>query len=67
MALIREGDEAHLIDAWRYLGTATSDEEIATLVAAGRPGLDRDTYKLLARHVARMTPLSSNRSAPPED
>jgi DNA polymerase-3 subunit epsilon len=29
-ALIREGDEAHLIDGWRYLGTAKSDEETTT-------------------------------------
>jgi len=57
-ALIREGDEAHLIDAWRYLGTARSDEEIQALLDAGRPPFDRDTYKILAKHVAKMIPLS---------
>jgi DNA polymerase-3 subunit epsilon len=57
-ALIREGDEAHLIDGWRYLGTATSDEEIDTLLAAGRPQFDRDTYRILAKYVAKMIPLA---------
>ncbi len=57
-ALIREGDEAHLIDAWRYLGTARSDEELQALLDAGRPPFDRDTYKILAKHVAKIIPLS---------
>ena len=56
--LIREGDEAHLIDGWRYLGTVQSDEEIHVLLAAGRPQFDRDTYRILAKYVARMTPLT---------
>ena len=57
-ALIREGDEAHLIEGWRYLGTARSDEELNTLLAAGRPQFERDTYKILAKYVARMIPLT---------
>ena len=57
-ALIREGDEAHLIDGWRYLGTVQSDEEIHALLAAGRPQFDRDTYRILAKYVAKMTPLT---------
>ncbi len=56
-ALIREGDEAHLIDAWRYLGTARSDEELHALRAAGHPPFDRDTYKILVKYVAKMIPL----------
>ena len=57
-ALIREGDEAHLVDSWRYLGTVRSDEEIHALLAAGRPQFDRDTYRILAKYVAKMTPLT---------
>ncbi|MGB8545580.1 MAG: ethanolamine utilization protein, partial [Azonexus sp.] len=57
-ALIREGDEAHLIDGWRYLGSARSDEELNTLLAAGRPQFERDTYKILAKYVAKMIPLT---------
>lgn len=56
-ALIREGEEAHLIDGWRYLGSARCEEEIHALLDAGRPQFDRDTYKILAKHVARMVPL----------
>ena len=56
-ALIREGEEAHLIDGWRYLGTARSDDELAALLDAGRPPFDRDTYKILAKYAGRLTPL----------
>jgi DNA polymerase-3 subunit epsilon len=56
-AVIREGDEAHLIDSWRYLGTARSDEEISELLASGRAQFDRDTYRILAKYTNRMTPL----------
>jgi len=57
-ALIREGDEAHVIDGWRYLGTAKSDADIHALLDAGRPAFDRDTYKILAKHVGRMQPIA---------
>lgn len=57
-AIIREGDEAHLIDGWRYLGTARSDEELNALLAADRPQFDRDTYKILVKYVAKMMPLA---------
>ncbi len=56
-ALIREGDDAHLIDGWRYLGTARSDEELHALRAAGRPQFDRDTYRILTKYMAKMIPL----------
>ena len=57
-ALIREGDEAHLIEGWRYLGTARSDEELHALRDTPRPAFDRDAYKLLAKYVGKMVPLS---------
>lgn len=57
-ALIREGDEAHLIEGWRYLGTARSDEELHALLDNPRPAFDRDAYKLLAKYVGKMVPLS---------
>lgn len=56
-ALIREDEETHVVDGWRYLGTARSDNDIAALLAAGRPPFDRDIYKILAKHVGRMVPL----------
>jgi DNA polymerase-3 subunit epsilon len=65
-ALIREGDEAHLIDGWRYLGTVSSDEDIHALLAAPRPPFERDTYKILAKYVGKMTPLQM-KQPPPEE
>jgi DNA polymerase III subunit epsilon len=56
-AIIREGDEAHLVEGWRYLGTARSDAEMHTLLEAPRPPFDRDTYKILSKHVGRMNPI----------
>ena len=56
-AVIREGDEVHLIAGWRYLGTAKAEAELAELLDGPRPTFDRDTYKILAKHVGRMSPL----------
>ena len=58
-ALIREGDEAHLINGWRYLGTVSTEEEIRALLDGTRRPFDRDIYKILAKYVSRMTPLKS--------
>jgi DNA polymerase-3 subunit epsilon len=56
-AIIREGEEVHLIDGWRYFGTARCDEELLALRESPRPAFDRDIYKLLAKYVSRLTPL----------
>lgn len=66
-AVIREGDEAHLIAGWRYLGTAKAESELGDLLEAPRPAFDRDIYRILAKHVGRMSPLpaASSRSHPP--
>jgi DNA polymerase-3 subunit epsilon len=56
-ALIRECDEAHLIEGWRYLGTAKTDEEVHALLDGSRPPFERDTYKTLSKYVGKMTPL----------
>jgi hypothetical protein len=48
------GTELHVIDQWTYLGTARSEEEIATLaVGVPRDAFDVDVYKILVRHLAR--------------
>ncbi len=62
-ALIREGDEAHLIVGWRYAGTARSDEELLALRESPCPSFDRDTYKILTKYAGRMIPLSSKNPA----
>ncbi|TXT24493.1 MAG: DNA polymerase III subunit epsilon, partial [Rhodocyclaceae bacterium] len=61
--LFREGDEIHLIEGWRYLGSAASDEELHALLDSPRPAFDRDIYKILTKYVGKMIPLSSTRSS----
>jgi len=56
-AMIREGGEAHIIDGWRYLGTAKSEADIHALLDSGRPPFDRDSYKILAKLVSRLQPI----------
>ena len=56
--MIREGNEAHLLDGWRYLGTAKSEEDVHALLEAGRPAFDRDTYKILVKYLGKMLPLA---------
>mgnify|MGYP001765171776 CR=1 FL=1 len=63
-ALIREGEEAHLIDGWRYLGTAVSDDDLGRLLTASHPPFDRDIYKILAKYTGKMNPLPSIHPAP---
>lgn len=52
---VREGQSWHVLDAWCYLGTASSEAEIAALLEAGRPTFDKDTYKILVSWLPRMT------------
>jgi hypothetical protein len=50
----REGTQLHVLDRWRYLGTASSDEELAELSQRLAPkGLDPEIYRLLARYLGR--------------
>lgn len=46
------GAEMHVCEAWAYLGTARTDEELAELRAARAPrGFDADVYRILTRHL----------------
>lgn len=56
-ATLAEGDDLHVIDAWCYLGTARSAEELAALRGQPRPAFDRDIYQVLRKHLAAMNPL----------
>jgi len=60
-AWIREGDEVHLIDHWRHLGTAHSEADLHELLETTLPAFDRDTYRILVKAVQRMTPLAAKR------
>jgi len=56
-ALLREGGEAHVIDRWRYLGTARDEGEVWPLLESGRPDFDHDTYKILLKSEQRLLPI----------
>ena len=64
----RDADEVHVVDRWCYLGSASSDSEIAELLEAARePRFDYDQYRILARHLGkknvrtvRLSPCTAN-------
>ncbi len=58
-AWIREGDEVHLIDCWRHLGTARNEADLHDLLDSPPPAFDRDAYRILHKARDRMIPLAS--------
>lgn len=47
-------EEVHVVDAWRYLGTAKSEDEVGELLdRASQARFDIDTYKLLRTHIGK--------------
>jgi len=46
---LKEDRALHVIDAWCYLGTASSDEEVIDLLTEGKPVFDLDVYKILRK------------------
>jgi DNA polymerase-3 subunit epsilon len=59
----RDVTEVHVLDRWCYLGTATSEAEVADLLGARRPRFDYDHYRILSRHLGkrgvRVVPLAA--------
>lgn len=53
---IREADRLHVVDGWAYLGTASSEEEVWTLVELGKPRFDRDVYQILHKRLPKLAP-----------
>jgi DNA polymerase-3 subunit epsilon len=62
-AWIREGDEVHLIDHWRHLGTARDEADLHDLRDTQAPAFDRDSYRILLKALARMMPLAAKPEA----
>jgi len=56
-ASIREGEAVHVVDRWRYLGTATDGGQMTSLLEAGAGAFDADIYKILVKLVHRLLPL----------
>jgi DNA polymerase-3 subunit epsilon len=46
---LREASVVHVVDAWCYLGSASREDEIHSLLANGRPTFDLDVYKILRK------------------
>lgn len=51
---LREGEAIHVVDGWRWLGTASDEAMLADILAAGRPAFDLDVYKILVKAVQRL-------------
>ncbi len=47
-------EEVHVVDGWRYLGTARSEVDVHDLLdQASAAQFDRDTYKLIRSHLGK--------------
>lgn len=57
-AYLREGDEIHLADRWRYLGTARTEAEVADMLAAAPPPFDADIYTILVKAARQLQPVA---------
>ncbi|TAK94343.1 MAG: hypothetical protein EPO09_09910 [Aquabacterium sp.] len=51
---VQEGADWHVLDAWTYLGSASSEAEVEGLLAQARPTFDKDTYKILVSWLPRL-------------
>jgi DNA polymerase-3 subunit epsilon len=61
----RDASEVHVVDRWCYLGSASSDSELADLLESARaPRFDYDHYKILARHLGKKGVRTLKLSAP---
>ena len=58
-AWIREGNDLHLIDRWRHLGTVGNDADLQELLDAAPPPFDQDSYRILLKFRDRLTPLAA--------
>ena len=56
-AWIREGDDLHLVNRWRYLGTVGADADMHDLLDATLPTFDQDNYRILLKARERLSPL----------
>lgn len=49
---IKEAGHMHVVDRWRYLGTAINEEELYELADSGESEFDLDIYKILKKALA---------------
>jgi DNA polymerase-3 subunit epsilon len=70
---VREADsyraltEIHVLDQWRYLGSARTESELAALLEQCKlPAFDLEHYRLLSRYLTKAQSLASDRGGRPE-
>ena len=51
---IRERSDIHVVDDWRFLGTARNEEELYGLLESRPSGFDKRLYVLLNRTFSRL-------------
>lgn len=49
--------DLHVLDQWRYLGTARSEDELAARARQAAPPFDMNVYRMLVRYFAKNTRL----------
>jgi hypothetical protein len=45
----------HVIDDWRYLGTANSDDDVYSVLQTRAADFDEDVFALLAKRLPRLS------------
>lgn len=58
-AFLQEGEEAHVINNWCYVGTLRTEADLHDPLEGGVPRFDPDIYKLLVRRLPHMRPLKA--------
>ena len=56
-AVLREADVLHLVDHWRYLGSADNEAALFELLLQDRPPYDPEIYVILGKYAAQLRPL----------
>src|SRR4051812_26919733 len=51
---VRERSDLHVLDDWRYLGTAVGEHEIHQVMQTRAPYFDRDTFNFLTKTLRRL-------------
>ncbi len=62
---LREGTTLHVVDGWRFLGSARSEDELADVLERGRPAFDMDIYKILVKAVGHLPVVPLHAVPPP--
>ena len=56
-AYLKEGGAMIVVDHWCYLGSVRSEDELWPLLEQRRPPFDRESYRILSKMEAQLTPL----------